>query len=70
MAICRRMGFNCKKMTKDCSIIIPCFKTPFNLLNKCIDDIIKYWDLSKINLEIILIIDGGIKETQMTSKSI
>jgi glycosyltransferase involved in cell wall biosynthesis len=49
-------------MPKDCSIIIPCFKTSFKLLNKCIEDIIKHWDRSKINLEIILIVDGGIKK--------
>ena len=49
-------------MLKDCSIIIPCFKTSFNLLNECIDDIINHWDSSKINLEIILVIDGGIKK--------
>ena len=49
-------------MTKDCSIIIPCFKSPFNLLNKCIEDIISHWDTSKFNLEIILIVDGGIKK--------
>lgn len=49
-------------MLKGCSIIIPCFKTSFNLLNECIDDIINHWDSSKINLEIILVIDGGIKK--------
>lgn len=49
-------------MIKKCSIIIPCYKTPFALLNKCIKDIIKYWDVSKFNLEIILIIDGGVKK--------
>ena len=55
-------------MTKKCSIIIPCFKTPFTLLTKCIEDIIKYWDISKLNLEIILIIDGGIKKNSYEFK--
>ena len=46
---------------KGCSILIPCFKSNIVILEESIKDILKYWT-NKNELEIIIIIDGGLSE--------
>jgi len=50
-------------MNKSCSIIIPCYKTNFEILDNYIGDINNFWNIKYINLEIILIIDDEPKNT-------
>lgn len=57
-------------MIKNCSIIIPCFKTSKKLLEKNIIDIKNNWNDPSIKFDIILVLDGNINKESFEFQSI